>query len=140
MKYWNLLIIKKINTIARNRCNKHLRKFNITDAQLDILFYLFESQESRINQRDLEKALQLSNPTIVSILDRLEAKGLIHRVISETDRRVRYIEVTEACRDIREDVYKGMYENEAELVAGLTDTEKKELERLLKKMLSNMTK
>lgn len=139
MKYWNLLAIKKINTAARNQCNHYLKKFDITDAQLDILFYLFEAENEKTNQRDLEKALQLSNPTIVSILNRLEAKELIRRVPSDSDRRMRYIETTEKCKELRSDIYDGMYKNEEQLLTGLSEEDKAELERLLKKLLANAT-
>ena len=107
-KIWCLQAIKKINTEARNRCNRHLKKFNITDAQLDVLFFLFESGDEKITQRDIENELHLSNPTIVSIIDRLEKKGFVRRVSSDKDHRCKYIEVTDQCAEIRNDVYDGL--------------------------------
>lgn len=137
-KIWCLQAIKKINTEARNRCNRHLKKFNITDAQLDVLFFLFESGEAKITQRDIENELHLSNPTIVSIIDRLEKKGFVRRVSSDKDHRCKYIEVTEQCAEIRNDVYDGLIQNEECLLDGLSADERDQLRNLLCKMLHNI--
>ena len=53
-----------------------------------------------MNQKDIEKELDISNPTVTGILNRLEVKGLITRVPCRHDARAKNIEVTEKALEL----------------------------------------
>ena len=48
-----------------------------------------------ITQKQLADKMNLKEPTVVRLLDRMEADHMLRRVCSRTDRRVRYLEMTE---------------------------------------------
>lgn len=48
-----------------------------------------------ITQKQLADKMNLKEPTVVRLLDRMEADRMLRRVCSRADRRVRYLEMTE---------------------------------------------
>ena len=79
--------------------------------------------------------MDVSNPTVTGILNRLEHKGLIERVECPSDARVRNIVVTEKALEIDKQLQIKFREAEEELIASLSEKEADELQRLLKKIL-----
>jgi DNA-binding MarR family transcriptional regulator len=66
----------------------------ITAPQLVTLLWVVESGSSTAS--DIAKQIHLSNSTVVGILDRLEAKGLVRRERSTLDRRLVHVCATES--------------------------------------------
>lgn len=58
---------------------------SVTGPQLRLLQLI--RSEQRATSRELADAMSLSQATVTSILDRLEGRGLIERVRSQTDKR-----------------------------------------------------
>ncbi|QXP82844.1 MarR family transcriptional regulator [Methylococcus sp. ANG] len=76
--------------------SKQLRKSGLTGSQLLILKAL--EQKGSMTGHQLSQAVNLSQGTITSVLDRLTAKALISRERSETDRRRLVIKLTDTGR------------------------------------------
>jgi homoprotocatechuate degradation regulator HpaR len=77
-------------------------KYDLTEQQWRILRALWEVPE--IRSADLAKQTLLPKPSLVGILDRLEARGLVERRRSETDRRNVSIESTAKGQALAEEV------------------------------------
>ena len=139
-KYNSLCLsaIKKIYTAANIMQNKDFKRFNLTSSQGEVLFSLFRSDEQEINQRNIESRLQLSNPTVTGILNRLEEKGFIKRVSSANDRRYKHVGLTEESTAIKEEIYSDIYAHETKLLGGFTDAEKEQLKIYLQRILKNI--
>lgn len=72
------------------------REAGLTDTQTDALWRLSRGQE--MTARRLADRLQCDASTATSMIDRLEARGLVRRVPHPTDRRVKVIQLTpEGC-------------------------------------------
>ena len=69
--------------------------------QCAVLDYLLGSSKEFVNQKDIEKALSLKNPTVTGILKRLDEKGFILAVPSNQDKRCKNIYPTEKAYDIQ---------------------------------------
>ena len=78
---------KQINTIYEKEFNNRLKKLGITASQCAVLDYLFNTSADEVNQKDLERALSLKNPTVTGLLKRLEENGFIFIVPNTHDRR-----------------------------------------------------
>ncbi len=74
-------------------------RHKLTEQQWRVLRVLWS--ENKVTAADLSRQTLLSAPSLVGILDRLEAKELIARVRSTTDRREVYIVATTLGRDLR---------------------------------------
>ena len=67
--------------------NKDLEDIDLTGMQAHVLIYLYKNRKNIINQRDIEREFELTNPTVNGILKRLENKGFIKRVVRLNDAR-----------------------------------------------------
>jgi DNA-binding MarR family transcriptional regulator len=106
------------------------RVTGLTGPQLWAVKAIEESKSIRVS--DLAKRMYLHPTTVVGILDRLEAQGLVQRIRSKTDRRVVDVELTHAGEKLAEnspDVAQDL------LVKGLEKTTEDKLLRIHEGML-----
>ena len=126
-------LIKQVYYMNQARLNVMFAEFDLTATQTFTLIYLFKAHEDGriINQRDIERDLDISNPTVTGILNRLEHKGLILRKMNPADARV-----TSEALELDKILRKKFQENEKQLVEVLSEEEVSELSRMLEKILS----
>ena len=93
------------------------------------------AQEPGIDQASLVATISFDRATIGSVIERLENKGLVERVVSEHDRRARQLRLTRggerllaACRPVVEAL-------QAEILAQLSDRERATFVKLASKAL-----
>ncbi len=117
-------MFKQINTIYEKDFNQLLRNIGITASQCAVLDYLFCSSEEAVNQRDIEKALSLRNPTVTGLLKRLDEKGYILSVPSDRDKRCKNIYLTEKAYDIQRRMEADRKKIDKKLTLGMNKKEK----------------
>lgn len=134
------LLVKFINGKVNNRVNKNLAEFNLTGVQHEILCFINRNEHERdVFQKDIEKCLKLTNPTVTGIVKRLEEKEMIVRCPSSDDARYKCLHVTEKGKEVICKSFKFGAENiEKQLVKGMSDEEVKMLKDLLYRALRNM--
>ncbi|WP_333829117.1 MarR family winged helix-turn-helix transcriptional regulator [Pararhodobacter sp.] len=91
-----LILLKQIRRLARAldvQSRRIDREVGLTLPQLVVLTALGEMGE--VTSRALSARADISPPTVVGILDKLEAKGLIQRYRSRKDRRIVHALITE---------------------------------------------
>jgi DNA-binding MarR family transcriptional regulator len=89
-------------------------------------------------QAGLAARVGVDTSTICRTLQRLERAGYVARTPGETDRRTTVVAATEAAQALR-DGLAGVYDRtEDRLTAALTDAERRELRRLLQKMIDSL--
>lgn len=130
-------LIKQVHILQEQRLNKKFNCFDLTGAQVFTLVNLLKARErgEKLTQRDLERVLDISNPTVTGILNRLEAKGLITRVPCQHDARSKYIEVTNRAIGLEIEIRKTFENSEKELLSSLTDEEVAKLQEYLERIL-----
>jgi DNA-binding MarR family transcriptional regulator len=84
-----------------------------------------------IDQKTLAATIGFDTSTIGGVIDRLEARGLVLRNLSPTDRRVRLITPTPKGLEMLEAVVPRMLKSQQRLVAPLTKAEREEFMRLI---------
>ncbi|MDD7282110.1 MarR family winged helix-turn-helix transcriptional regulator [Floccifex sp.] len=132
-----------INMISRNLKNKvdeKLKEIDLTKSQSDILHYLSLHEHEYVVQKDLEKAFQISNPTVTGLLNRLEQKGYIKRISNPNDKRAKQIILQDKARDVLSMVENQIEENENILLKGFTKQEADDFLKYINKALNNLTK
>lgn len=79
--------------------------------------------------------LLVSSGTMTNRIDRLEKKGLVKRTPSPHDRRAVLVTLTDEGVRRVDSALKELLQRESELVAPLTEDERKELSGLLRRLL-----
>lgn len=89
------------------------------------------ADEEGLSQRDLATKLHLARPTITTMLQRMEADGLVERWTDERDQRLTRIRLTEAGRRVAEETRESFRSYADATLGRLSDDDKRELVRLL---------
>lgn len=135
------VILKNINKVFENNCNRELKKNDITMSQHHVLVYILNNSKNgnEINQKDIERTFDLSNPTVTGILNRLESKSFITRETSLKDARYKKILVTDKALNIGKELKQKGKKLEEKLVKGMSDEEANKLKELLNKVFENIS-
>ena len=94
-------------------------------------WYLFDCEKEEVTQRDIEKGLNLRNPTVTGLLKRLDEKGYILSVPSNTDKRCKNIYLTEKAYDIQRRMENQRRKLDKMLTIGMNKKEIEALEKML---------
>ena len=106
-------------------------------AQGRILYVLWEHGDLTITE--IGKLTSLAKTTLTSMLDRMEAGGLIERVPDRKNRRQIFIVVTEKAREYREK-YDRLSDTMSEIYyRGFSESEVTDFEDKLKRIVENLT-
>ena len=121
------------------RANHLLRQHGITVQQALVLYFLSENNNRRINQKDIELYLGISNPSVTSLMKTMVSKNLVRRLPDRSDARSYLLCLTERGQMLRDHIAQTFSQLSAELTAGLTDDERQQLEHLLDKLIRNLS-
>lgn len=132
-------LIKHLNKMFEQQINENMVSVNVTRSQMEVLVYTYIKNKNgiEVNQVDLEKDLNLKNPTVTGLISRLEKKGYMKREKSSKGPNYKSVLITdEGIRIIEEG--KRIADNvEKEMFSVLDKDEKKELTRLLQKVIDS---
>ena len=110
---------------------RHLERYNLSGAEYGIIRNL---GEETLTLSELSQRLLRVNSNTTAMIDNLEAKELVQRVPDPDDRRVIRVRLTEAGRQLRDQVVPKQNEFIHQLLASLTDFETTALTALLDKV------
>ena len=131
-------MIKQVNNVYEKDLNERLRMIGITASQCAVLDFLFHTSKEEVSQRDVERALNLKNPTVTGLLKRLDEKGYILCVPNANDKRKKNIYLTEKAYDIQRRMENDRRKLDRELTRGMTKREITALRKNLEKLLYNI--
>ncbi|HIZ76633.1 MAG TPA: MarR family transcriptional regulator [Firmicutes bacterium] len=135
-----LIHIKVLNTAIERILNKELAEYDITYTQATVIGYLKHHPEQDICQKDIEINLGLTHPTVSSILSRMEEKNMIETRNMASDRRYKYIDLTEKAMNISDEIHTVIQRITAELFAGVSKEEQQVFSNVLKTLISQVDK
>jgi MarR family transcriptional regulator, temperature-dependent positive regulator of motility len=93
------------------------------------------AQQPGIDQASLAATISFDRATIGGVVDRLEAKGLVQRSVSDQDRRARLLHATPAGLQQLAAVRPTVEALQAEILAALSASERASFEALARKAL-----
>lgn len=108
-------LIKSINDKLKVKADAELKQYNLTMAQCRVLTYL-SSQGGQTTQKEIEVFLNVSHPTVVGIVSRMEQNGYVTCWPCE-DGRNKYVRLTPQAEAIDKDMQENMHANEEMLLA-----------------------
>ncbi len=127
-------ILKHINDALERDTNNELRSEGITLTQSNIITELDQREDKTATLKELEKCFEVAQPTMVGIVKRLEAKGLVCTRSEVAGKRIKVVTLTDEGEKKCREAYHYMSVTEDKITAELSLEEQKVLMQLLQKV------
>jgi len=139
MKKYGGFLISQISRVSSRIWERLLKECGVdtfNGPQGRILYVLWEHEKLTIT--DIAKLTSMANTTLTSMLDRMEAEGLVQRIPDKVNRRQIFISVTEKAKEYREKYDQISDDMNALFYKGFADVEIENFENQLRKILENL--
>ncbi|WP_243027893.1 MarR family transcriptional regulator [Clostridium sp. AF20-7] len=130
-------LIKNINDKLKVKADADLKHSNLTLAQSRVLAFL-DSRGGQATQKEIEVYLEVSHPTVVGIISRMERNGHLRCWVDETDKRNKIVALTEQAKALGEEMEQRILANEKMLLASLSEADIKKLKQMLLIIYNNL--
>lgn len=114
--------IRRVFFVLAEQARKAEHETGLTGSQLWVIKLLERASPMKVTE--LARRMYLHPATMVGLLDRLEAKGLVLRTRSDTDRRVVHVDISDQGREL---VRNSPEVAQEQLVKGLEPLEEKKI-------------
>ncbi|MFT4008001.1 MAG: MarR family transcriptional regulator [Lacrimispora sp.] len=132
--------IKNIAHVLRYKNDQRLAAYEITEPQVRLLGHIDGAQRSgqEISRRYLSEAMQISGPSVTSLLNSLEKNGFIVRRSGNEDGRTILIELSQKATGLLNEMSGILTAITEELLAGFSEEEKMVYLMFLKRTYDNL--
>lgn len=128
-------VTNRSGKIFAEALEKEFRPYHITRSQWIAMYYIY-IQES-ITQRELAEEMSIKEPSVVRLLQKLEYDGLIYRSATNSDKRVKQLELSDkgvkVCLDLMPIAEK--FKNDT--IAGISKDDLETFKHVLSIMVEN---
>nr|WP_295714449.1 MarR family transcriptional regulator [uncultured Halomonas sp.] len=129
--------VKRLNHALMRTMEKTWAKYGLTDASFDVLATLRrEGAPYALSPSDLMASTMVTSGTMTHRINLLEKAGLIERVKNPEDGRGFLISLSQHGFDLIDEAVAAHVETQAQLVSGLTEEQRAQLDALLKQFLA----
>jgi MarR family transcriptional regulator, repressor for mepA len=131
--------IKLINEMLINSIDTELKPSGLTFSQINLLSYLEdECKGQSVNLKSIENYFQLTHPTVIGIVSRLEEKGFVTTKADPDDKRCTLVTASIDASKTWKMVKKHRQKMDSILEKNMSEKEKKMMHALLDKVLENI--
>ncbi len=133
----------KFSLLARSfkaSIDEKFRDEELTAVQANTILtlsYLENTLEKEVTLKDLQQAQNLTHPTMIEIIKKLEAKGFVETSRSESDKRSRNIKTTSKANGLLKSIPLIAKEVYDQLALGIDENELEIMNRVVDKMILN---
>ena len=118
---------------VHQQCREDLKSYGLTPIQSLIMSFVSEKVHG-ISASEISRELNLDSATLSGILERLESAGWVRRTISEEDKRLSIISLTDKYHQVRQEIEAVRASIEEAMFANFSTEEKLLFIRMLKDM------
>ncbi|CAH1210197.1 HTH-type transcriptional regulator MhqR [Paenibacillus auburnensis] len=126
------VVLSKAYKSLMDHAVKDMKSHGLASAEFMVLEVLYH--RTRIPLQQIGEKILVTSGSITYNIDKLEKRGLLKRVPCDEDRRVTYAEITEAGRELFDDIFPRHVASIHALMGGLNQEEKDQAIGLLKKL------
>ncbi len=130
-------LTKRLTDKIKASVDALLKEQGLTFSQTMVIGFLSECG-GRAAQKDIENYLQVSHPTVVGIVSRLEKNGFVECFTDKKDRRNKIVLVTDKALNIADVIADGKSKMEKRLTKGLSEAELTEFRRMIDILIKNL--
>lgn len=128
--------LTKVNRKLRTMFDNRVKTRGLTLSRARLLMHLGKGDGA--TQAELASALEVEQPSMVSLIDALEKKGLVERRAVEGDRRAKGIFLTKAARREAEAILEFADELRGQILQGIEEEDLAVAMRVLSKIARNI--
>ncbi|MBD7942917.1 MULTISPECIES: MarR family winged helix-turn-helix transcriptional regulator [Psychrobacillus] len=126
------IVLSRAHKVIHECTNHFFQENGLNPTEFAVLELLFHKGKQPLQQ--IGNKILLASGSITYVVDKLEGRGFIKRVSSDTDRRVTYAEITEAGTEFMNELFPRHEQQLIQLMNALSEEEKLEAIELLKKL------
>ena len=130
-------LIKNINDKLKMKADADLKQYNLTLAQSRVFAFL-HNNGGQATQKEIEVFLEVSHPTVVGIVSRMEQNGHVTTWIDEQDKRNKIVKLTEAAKALGIDMEHDISANEQKMLSSLSEPDVEHLREMLLTIYKNL--
>ncbi|EOI2438288.1 MarR family winged helix-turn-helix transcriptional regulator [Klebsiella pneumoniae] len=119
--------------------NRRLKNLGLSQASWVAVASIARHQQP-LSQSELAQELGVESPTIVPLIHRLVALGLVERITTASDKRKRLLVVTDKGKALYEQVKTVADDLREEILTAITPQEQEQTQRVLEKLLREVEK
>ena len=131
--------VRRLSTFFLRGMEETWAKFGLNVAGFDVLSTLLRAGAPySLSPGDLIASTMVTSGTMTNRIDQLEKAGLVDRIRNPEDGRGSFISLTEKGFDVIDKAVTEHVATQHRLVSGLSQTQQKDLNRLLKSFLADL--
>ena len=124
--------IMRASNLLVDDLKKTLKNYPINVTEFSVMEFLYSKGEKSI--QEIRDRILLASGSATYVVDNLEKKGYITRNVSEKDKRVTYIRLTEEGMKIMDEIFPIHKKNTKRIFEKINDKELVILKEILKKI------
>ena len=124
--------IMRASNLLIDDLKKTLKNYPVNVTEFAVMEFLYSKGEKSI--QEIRDRILLASGSATYVVDNLEKKGYVNRKISQKDKRVTYIKLTEVGKKLMDDIFPIHKINTKMLFDDLTKEELVILKEILKKI------
>lgn len=122
--------IRMISNRMRARGDANMKERGLTFSQFQVLIIL-NKHDGTMTQKELEREMKVSHPTMVGLLQRLEKSGYVVFKSDKNDKRIKIVKETKKAINFKEETKQRIHDMSVKMFKNLNDKDKEELYRML---------
>ena len=124
--------IMRASNLLVGDLKKTLKNYPINETEFSVMEFLYSKGEKSI--QEIRDRILLASGSATYVVDNLEKKGYVIRKISQKDKRVTYIGLTETGMKLIDDIFPTHKKNTKKIFEKINDKELVILKEILKKI------
>ena len=124
--------IMRASNLLVDDLKKTLKNYPINATEFSVMEFLYSKGEKSI--QEIRDRILLASGSATYVVDNLEKKGYITRNVSQKDKRVTYIRLTETGMKLIDDIFPAHKKNTKKIFEKINDKELVILKEILKKI------
>ena len=124
--------IMRASNLLVDDLKKTLKNYPINTTEFSVMEFLYSKGEKSI--QEIRDRILLASSSATYVVDNLERKEYVRRIVNQNDRRITYIKLTQAGKDLINDIFPTHKKNTKEIFNDLTNEELITLKEILKKI------
>lgn len=130
-------LIKNINDKLKVKADADLKRYNLTLTQSRVFGFL-SNNGGQATQKEIEVFLEVSHPTVVGIVSRMEQNGYVTSFVDGNDKRNKIVKLTEQAEILGMDMEKNILDTEKKVLASLSEEDIAHLREMLLVIYKNL--